>query len=89
MEKVDVTLSQIITYKRKHFWDWTTGEFCCLAIELVQALNTLHKAGITHNDIRPSTIYYSIKKKCYMLGSFSSCMREGSTGAIVRRDSRK
>ncbi len=35
MEKVDVTLSQVIAYKRKHHWDWTNGEFCCLAVELI------------------------------------------------------
>jgi len=32
----------------------------------------LHEAGMTHNDIRPSNIYYSQLKGCFMLGSFSN-----------------
>lgn len=75
MERVDATLSQIITFKKDHLWDWTMGEFLKLTCDLVEAVHALHEADITHNDIRPSTVYYSLNRKCYVLGSFSCCMK--------------
>lgn len=42
-----------------------------LAINLTEAVVCLHASGFTHNDIRPSNIYYSHNKKRFILGSFS------------------
>lgn len=75
MERVDATLSEIISFKREHLWDWTIGEFHQLTSDLVDAVHALHEIEITHNDIRPSVVYYSLKRKCYVLGSFDSCMK--------------
>jgi len=84
MERVDATLSQIISYKRKNLWDWTIGEFQSLTSDLAEGLHVLHQANITHNDIRPSTVYYCLAKRCYVLGSYSSCMRDTENVAILR-----
>ena len=84
MERVDATLNQIISYKRKNVWDWTIGEFQSLTSDLVEGLHALHTANITHNDIRPSTVYYCLEKRCYVLGSYGSCMRDTENAAILR-----
>ena len=39
---------------------------------MIDAVDALHSAGYVHNDIRPSHIYYSSIKKCFVLGSFSN-----------------
>ena len=90
MERVDATLSQIIYYKRAHHWNWTVPEFYRLTTDLVEAVYTLHQAELTHNDIRPSTVYYSLSRKCYILGSYGCCMNEaGGVGVIMRQSSRR
>jgi hypothetical protein len=35
MERIEVSLSQIINYKRKNILDWTVGEFQKLTLDLV------------------------------------------------------
>lgn len=39
---------------------------------LVEAVATLHDVGLAHNDIRPSHVYYSDVRKCFILGSYSN-----------------
>lgn len=39
---------------------------------LVEAVATLHDVGLAHNDIRPSHVYYSAERKCFILGSYSN-----------------
>lgn len=90
MERIDATLSQIIAFKRSHKWNWTIHEFYRLTSDLVEAVYTLHEADITHNDIRPSTVYYSLNRKCYILGSYACCSNEdGAGGVVMRQSSRK
>ena len=35
----------------------------------------MHGAHISHNDIRPETIYYSKQKNDFVIGSFSNCSK--------------
>ncbi len=44
MEKIDATLSEIISFKREHLWNWTVGEFNRLVNDLVEAVYALHEA---------------------------------------------
>jgi serine/threonine protein kinase len=75
LEPVDCTLSMVIRNRRKEELMWSFGEFCRLFADLVEGLSVMHGSGLTHNDIRPSNIYYSKQKECFLLGSFSNVMR--------------
>jgi serine/threonine protein kinase len=44
----------------------------------MEALDVLHRANITHNDIRPANIYYSSNKNSFLIGSFGSCLHNAS-----------
>ena len=50
-------------------------EFNSLAKDLTDGLIALHQAGITHNDIRPCNIFYSLEKNCYQIGTFSNALK--------------
>lgn len=58
--------------------------------DLVNALSDLHSAGISHNDIRPANIYFSVKKNCYVLGNYANCQKgEGNVDSSnARADNR-
>lgn len=75
MEPVATNLSEIISYRRRNKWEWTELEFKQLTRDLLEGLGELHTKGISHNDIRPSTVYYSSEKNCYLLGSFANCLK--------------
>lgn len=72
---VATNLSEIIKYRRENKWGWTTAEFNCLAGDLTNALSSLHKAKISHNDIRPCNIFYSLEKNCYQLSCFANAVK--------------
>lgn len=75
LEPITTNLSGIIKHRRKEAKMWTFHEFHKLFSELVEGVHALHSNGLTHNDIRPSNVYYSAEKDCYLLGSFSNVMR--------------
>lgn len=54
---------------------------------LVDSVATLHEAGLVHNDIRPSNIFYSSDKKCFLIGAFSRIMGAGSVLSEERNKS--
>lgn len=69
------SLKEIIEGRRKLKREWSFPEFAQLCKNLLKGLLDLHKAGFIHNDIRPSSIYYSSDKMCYLIGNFSNLMR--------------
>ena len=75
LEPVECTLSMVIRSRRKEGLMWSFSEFCRLFCDLVEGLSVMHESGLTHNDIRPSNIYYSKQRECFLLGSFSNVMR--------------
>ena len=83
-EPVVTNLDEIIRYRRENRAPWTVGEFNCLVRDTVNALEKMHSNHISHNDIRPCHIYYSIAKKCYMLGSFANSLQFNSNSHSVR-----
>jgi serine/threonine protein kinase len=83
LESVESNLSLIIKARRKERRPWNFAEFLTLTHCLVEAVVTLHSAGFSHNDIRPSNVYYSISKKCFILGSFSNVMFSMVPSAIA------
>ena len=72
LEPVTANLSLIIKHRRDAKIVWTISEFYVLMKNLVEAVATLHDVGLAHNDIRPSHVYYSAEKKCFILGSYSN-----------------
>ena len=42
-----------------------------IVYDIIIGLRNLHGILITHNDLRPSNIFYSTKKKCYLIGGFN------------------
>jgi serine/threonine protein kinase len=78
LEPVASSLSIIIRNRRKEGLLWSFHEFCALFDDLVEGLCVLHGNGLTHNDIRPSNVYYSSQKDCFLLGSFSNVMRRAA-----------
>lgn len=83
LEPVATNLSEIIQYRRENKWPWTVGEFNCLAWQLCNALYTLHQAGISHNDIRPCNVYFSLQKNSYQLATFSNALKSGTQEKII------
>lgn len=51
------------------------------------ALDDLHKAGISHNDIRPSNVFFSVARNSYLLGNFANCQK-GNSSSGARPDQR-
>jgi hypothetical protein len=45
-------------------------------------VNVIHSNNITHNDIRPENIYYSITKKCFVLGQFAYASKGVTKGNL-------
>lgn len=90
MERIDANLSQIIKYRRANNWDWSVQEFHRFLWDLVSGLSDLHSAGISHNDIRPANVYFSIKKNCYLIGNYANCQKgEANAGSShIRNDNR-
>lgn len=72
LESISSNLSLIIQNRRDQRKCWNFSEFYRLSCSLVEGVATLHAAGLTHNDIRPSTVYYSQQKDCFLLGCFSN-----------------
>lgn len=68
-------LSQIIRYRRENKWGWTTLEFNALVSNLVQAVKALHNGNVSHNDIRPCNVLYSLEKNCYQLANFGNAVK--------------
>lgn len=57
--------------------------------DLVEAVDALHRAGISHNDIRPSSIFFSVAKNAYVLGNYANCQKGlANAGSSVRPDQR-
>ena len=75
MERINASLSQIINYRRANNWDWSIQEFHRFLWDLVSGLSDLHSAGISHNDIRPANVYFSVKKNCYLIGNYANCQK--------------
>lgn len=90
MERIDANLSQIIKFRRNNKWDWREDEFDRFLSDLVNGLTDLHAAGISHNDIRPANIYFSIRKNCYLIGNYSNCQKgEAGVGSShAKQDAR-
>jgi serine/threonine protein kinase len=49
--------------------------------DLVEGLDDLHRAGISHNDIRPDNVFYSVERNCYLLGNFANCQKGAANAA--------
>jgi serine/threonine protein kinase len=47
----------------------------------VCGLDDLHKAGISHNDIRPSNVFFSVARNSYLLGNFANCQKGTANAA--------
>ena len=45
-----------------------------MCTQLIKGLFDLHRKGIAHRDIRPSNIWYSEKKKCFVLGGLGNAI---------------
>jgi serine/threonine protein kinase len=72
MEPISCNLSEIIRHKRAKEQSWADHDFLKLCKDLTSALDSLHLAGITHNDIRCSNVFYSEEKSAFILGSFGN-----------------
>ena len=83
LEPIATNLSEIIRYRRENKWFWTVAEFNSLAWDLTNAVAELHRAGISHNDIRPCNVYFSLEKNCYQLGTFSNALKSGSNEKMI------
>lgn len=70
-EEVSASLSEINFYRKAERWAWTEMQFELLVYHVVNGLDAMHSALISHNDIRPSNIYYSVSKHAYVLGGFT------------------
>ena len=77
LEPIATNLSEIIKYRRENKWLWTVKEFNALAKDLLNGLSALHRAGYSHNDIRPCNVYFSLEKNCYQIGSYSNALKSG------------
>lgn len=75
LSPIGTNLSEIIKYRRGNKWGWSTGDFNALAADLGNALSALHGAKISHNDIRPCNVFYSLELSCYQLGSFANAVK--------------
>lgn len=75
LSTVTTNLSEMIKYRRQNNWAWSTEEFNALASDLTKALETLHAAKISHNDIRPCNVFYSLDKNCYQLSCFANAVK--------------
>ena len=88
MSPIATNLSEIIRYRRENDWAWTVKEFDALASNLINAVQALHSANISHNDIRPCNVFYSIEKNCYQLGCFANSTKsQKGTGVSQVRTS--
>ena len=75
MEPVNASLSEVIAYRRQNQMELSQQEFQRLMNDLVLAVSALHAKKVAHCDIRPSNVYFSTQKNCYVLGGYGSCCR--------------
>lgn len=85
LSPVATNLSEIIKYRRENKWGWTTNEFNALASDLSNALSVLHGAKISHNDIRPCNVFYSLEKNCYQLACFGNAVKSSPSGNVLNQ----
>lgn len=71
-EEVAASLAEINHYRRTNNWPWTEMQLELLIYHTLCGLDALHSMLISHGDIRPATIFYSISKHAYVIGGFSS-----------------
>jgi serine/threonine protein kinase len=85
LSPITTNLSEIIKYRRENNWAWTAEEFNALASDLANALNALHSANISHNDVRPCNVFYSLANNCYQLSFFANSVKsqQGQPGLAV------
>ena len=81
-EDVAASVADITAYRKANKWPWTEQQFNLFVIHIVQALDALHSQNITHNDIRPSNIYYSLGRHGYVLGGFAQSYKHLSRQAL-------
>jgi serine/threonine protein kinase len=80
-EPLDASLAQVIRYRRRNRWDWSEAEFDRFLRDLVWGLDELHRAGISHNDIRPDSVFFSVASNCYLLANFANCQKGTANAA--------
>jgi serine/threonine protein kinase len=85
LSPIATNLSEIIRYRRENKWEWSTNDFNVLASNLANALATLHNAKISHNDIRPCNVHYSLEDNCYKLASFANAVKSQERGSTSVR----
>lgn len=77
-EEVSASLSEINAYRKANHWAWTEMQFELLVYHTLCGLDALHSSYISHNDIRPFNIFYSVSKHAYVLGGFSFANKHSS-----------
>lgn len=74
-EEVAASLSEINHYRRTNSWPWTEMQLELLIYHCLCGLDALHSQFISHENISPSNIYYSISKHAYVIGGFGSATK--------------
>jgi serine/threonine protein kinase len=75
LSPIATNLSEIIRYRRENKWGWSASEFNALSRDLANAVAALHSAKISHNDIRPCNVFYSLERNCYQLACFANAVK--------------
>ncbi|EGR28186.1 hypothetical protein IMG5_181150 [Ichthyophthirius multifiliis] len=70
LEYFDVTLHDIIQFRKQHKWAFSIQELTSFIRDINSALATMFRMGISHRDIRPTNIWYVCQEKCYKIGGF-------------------
>ncbi|EAR97278.2 tetratricopeptide repeat protein (macronuclear) [Tetrahymena thermophila SB210] len=86
MEYFDSNLHDIIQFRKKHKWEFSTKELCSFLRDISSALATILRQGVSHRDIRPTNIWYVAQEKSYKIGGFQEARFDEKMKHICMRN---